>query len=131
MQDPAGVVFAAIVLRGAAVRGGAARAVYMDPATGRLRPLASSSRRLAEWLVLRYPQAVRGAARGAWPPTPHLDAERPTRAAWATNHSGTELLPELPGLTLTVRTIAALLPHGAWAGLVPVSPFVLHDSDLR
>ncbi|KAK9846363.1 hypothetical protein WJX81_002404 [Elliptochloris bilobata] len=53
-----GVVFAVLVLRGVALRRGIAEAVYRDETTGRLHGLTSSPRRVIEWLVLRYPQAV-------------------------------------------------------------------------
>ena len=53
------VALAVLVLRGAALRRGMGQITYRDEATGRLRPLPSSLRRAAEWLVLRYPQAVR------------------------------------------------------------------------
>ena len=53
------VALAVLVLRGAALRRGMGQIIFRDEATGRLRAVTSSPRRAAEWLVLRYPQAVR------------------------------------------------------------------------
>lgn len=57
------MALAVLVLRGAALRRGMGQTIFRDEATGRLRALPSSPRRVAEWLVLRYPQAVRGIAK--------------------------------------------------------------------
>ena len=48
-----------VVLRGVVLQRGVLRAFYRDAATGRLHSLGSSPRRVAEWLVLHYPEAVR------------------------------------------------------------------------
>jgi hypothetical protein len=55
----AAVALAVVVLRGVVVRRRVLEAVYFDADIGRMRSLASSPRRIAEWLVLHHPQAVR------------------------------------------------------------------------
>jgi hypothetical protein len=55
----AAVALAVVVLRGVVVRRRVLEAVYFDADVGRMRSLASSPRRVAEWLVVHHPQAVR------------------------------------------------------------------------
>ena len=69
------MALAVLVLRGAALRRGMGQTTFRDEATGRLRPLPSSPRRVAEWLVLRYPQAVRIRVLGKYVINEHIQLD--------------------------------------------------------